>query len=53
MKIVRKLLEGDKGKKMKKKAMEWKKLAEEATSPLGSSSINLKDLMSEVFLSKG
>ena len=51
--IVRKLLEGDKGKKMKQKAMEWKKLAEEATSQLGSSSINLKKLGSEVCLSKG
>ena len=53
MKIVRKLLEGDKGKKMKKKAMEWKKLAEEATCPLGSSYINLKNLVSEVLLSIG
>ena len=52
-KIVRELLEGDKGKKMKQKAMEWKKLAEEATSQLGSSSINLKKLGSEVCLSKG
>ena len=52
-KIVRELLEGDKGKKMKKKAMEWKKLAEEATSPLGSSSINLKNFVSEALLSKG
>ena len=52
-KIVRELLEGDKGKKMKKKAMEWKKLAEEATSPIGSSSINLKNFVSEALLSKG
>ncbi|KAM4073226.1 hypothetical protein ACJW30_10G002000 [Castanea mollissima] len=52
-KIVRELLEGDKGKKMKKKAMEWKKLAEEATGPLGSSFVNLKNLVSEVLLSKG
>ena len=51
--IVRELLEGDKGKKMKKKAMEWKKLAEEATSPIGSSSINLKNFVSEALLSKG
>ncbi|KAL0014171.1 hypothetical protein SO802_001240 [Lithocarpus litseifolius] len=51
-KMVRELLEGDKGKKMKRKAMEWKKLAEEATGPLGSSSINLKNLVSEVLLSK-
>ena len=47
-KIVRELLEGDQGKRMKKKAVEWEKLAEEATSPLGSSSINLKNLLSEV-----
>ena len=53
MKIVRKLLEGYKGKKMTKKAMEWQKLAEEATSRLGSSSIKLKKLVSEVCLSKG
>ena len=39
-KIVIELLVGDKGKKMKKKAMEWKQLPEVATSPLGSSSIN-------------
>ena len=50
--IVRELLEGDKGNKMKKLAMHWKKLAEEVTSPLGSPSINLKNLVSEVLLSK-
>jgi hypothetical protein len=52
-KIVRDLMEGDKGKIMKKKVLEWKKLAEEATDPLGSSSINLNNFMSEVLLSKG
>ena len=52
-KIVKELLEGDKGKKMKKKDVEWKKLAEEATSPLGSSSPNIKILVSEVLLSEG
>jgi UDP:flavonoid glycosyltransferase YjiC (YdhE family) len=52
-KIVRELMEGNKGKKMKKKAMEWKKLAEEATGPHGSSSINLDNLVNEVLLSKG
>ena len=51
--IVRQLLEGNKGKKMMKKAIEWKKLAEEATSPLCSTSINLKNLVTEVLLSKG
>ena len=34
-KIVRELFEGDKGKKMNKKAMELKKLAEEVKCPLG------------------
>jgi hypothetical protein len=52
-KIVRELMEGNKGKKMKKKVMEWKKLAEEATGPHGSSSINLDKLVNEVLLSKG
>ncbi|KAK4579436.1 hypothetical protein RGQ29_029200 [Quercus rubra] len=51
-KIVKELMEGENGKKMKKKAMEWKKLAEEATEPLGSSSINLNNLVNEVLLSK-
>nr|POE67410.1 7-deoxyloganetin glucosyltransferase [Quercus suber] len=52
-KIVRELMETEKGKKMKKNAMEWKKIAEEATCPLGSSSINFNNLVSEVLLSKG
>jgi hypothetical protein len=52
-KIVRELMEGNKGKEMKKKAMEWKKLAEEATGPHGSSSINLDKLVNDVLLSKG
>ena len=51
--IVRELLEADEGKKMKKKAVEWKKLAEKAASPLGSSSLNLKLLVSAVLLSEG
>ena len=49
-KIVKELMEGDMGKKMKKKVMEWKKLAEVATSPFGSSSINLNDLVTKVLL---
>ncbi|XP_059449001.1 7-deoxyloganetin glucosyltransferase-like [Corylus avellana] len=52
-KIVRELMEGNKGKKMKKKVMELKKLAEEATGPHGSSSINLDKLVNDVLLSKG
>ncbi|XAR57513.1 7-deoxyloganetin glucosyltransferase [Bertholletia excelsa] len=39
--LVRELMDGDKGKKMKNKAMEWKKLAEKAAGPGGSSSLNL------------
>ncbi|KAJ8770371.1 hypothetical protein K2173_014984 [Erythroxylum novogranatense] len=41
------LMEGEKGKKMKNRVIEWKRLAEEASSPNGSSSINLEKLVSE------
>jgi hypothetical protein len=47
-KLVRELMEGEKGKKMKSRSMEWKKLAEEATAPNGSSSMNLDKLINEV-----
>jgi hypothetical protein len=50
--LVRELMEGEKGKKMKKQAMEWKKLAEEATAPNGTSSMNLDKLINEVLLSR-
>jgi len=52
-KLVRELMEGDMGKKMKKKVLEWKDLAEEATGPNGSSSINLNNLVNEVLLTRG
>ncbi|CAN6707883.1 unnamed protein product [Malus baccata var. baccata] len=51
-KLVRELVEGEKGKKMKNKVMEWKKLAEEATSPQGSSTRNLDNLVNQVLLRK-
>ena len=51
--IVRELLAANEGKKMKEKAVQWKKLADKATRPLGSSSINLKILVSAVLLSEG
>ncbi|CAL2248989.1 unnamed protein product [Prunus armeniaca] len=51
-KLVKELMEGEKGKKMKNKVMEWKKLAEEATGPHGSSSTNLENLVNEVLLRK-
>jgi len=44
--LVRELMEGDKGKRMKKNVMEWKRLAEEATSaPNGSSTKDLDALV--------
>ena len=50
-KLVRELMEGEEGKKMKSRSMEWKKVAEEATAPNGSSSMNLDKLINEVLLS--
>ncbi|THG13617.1 hypothetical protein TEA_024053 [Camellia sinensis var. sinensis] len=50
-KLVRELMEREKGKKMKSKAMEWKKLAEKATTPVGSSTLNL-DKVVNVLLSR-
>uniref|UniRef100_A0A2P2LXT3 Glycosyltransferase n=1 Tax=Rhizophora mucronata TaxID=61149 RepID=A0A2P2LXT3_RHIMU len=52
-KLVEELMAGVKGKVLREKATEWKKLAEEATaSPNGSSCINLDKLVSEVLLPK-
>ncbi|CAN6701727.1 unnamed protein product [Malus baccata var. baccata] len=50
--LVRELMDGEKGKKMKNKVMVWKKLAEEATGPHGSSSKNLDTLVNQVLLRK-
>ncbi|KAL0331040.1 UNVERIFIED_CONTAM: 7-deoxyloganetin glucosyltransferase [Sesamum angustifolium] len=48
---VRELLDGENGREMKKRAMEWKKQAAEATaSPYGSSFVNLERLVKEVLL---
>ncbi|KAB1208758.1 UDP-glycosyltransferase 85A2 [Morella rubra] len=52
-KLVGELMEGEKGRRMKKKVMEWKNLAQEATGAHGSSSINLNNLVNEVLLSRG
>ncbi|KAL6964267.1 7-deoxyloganetin glucosyltransferase [Sarracenia purpurea var. burkii] len=51
-KLVRELMEGEKGKEMKRKAVGWKKAAEEAAGPGGSSYINLEKLIGEVLLKK-
>lgn len=50
--LVRELLTGEKGKEMKKNALEWKKLAEEAAQkPAGSSYANIDKLIIEILLS--
>ncbi|KAH7835725.1 hypothetical protein Vadar_029219 [Vaccinium darrowii] len=47
-KVVRELMGGENGKKMKEKAMEWKRLAEKATRSDGSSTLNLNMLVKKV-----
>ncbi|XP_050214408.1 7-deoxyloganetin glucosyltransferase [Mercurialis annua] len=51
--LVVELMDGDKGKEMKKKAMEWKKLAEEAAAGNidESSYQNLDNLINQILLS--
>ncbi|KAF8023547.1 hypothetical protein BT93_F0911 [Corymbia citriodora subsp. variegata] len=48
---VRELMEGKKGKEMKRKAMEWKEMARVATRPSGSSFLNLDEVIDKVLLS--
>lgn len=47
-KLVRSLMEGIEGKRMKKKAMEWKKMAELATDVDGSTFLNIEELANEI-----
>ncbi|XP_030450498.1 7-deoxyloganetin glucosyltransferase-like [Syzygium oleosum] len=49
--LVRELMAGDKGKQMKERITEWKKQAQEATDPNGSSSINFDKLLNELLVS--
>ncbi|KAI9121710.1 hypothetical protein K1719_008743 [Acacia pycnantha] len=49
-KLVNELMEGEKGKKMGQKALEWKKIAEEDTRPGGSSFINLEKMIKDVLI---
>ncbi|GAU47728.1 hypothetical protein TSUD_285150 [Trifolium subterraneum] len=51
-KLVNELMVGEKGKKMKQKAMELKKKAEEDTKPDGCSYINLDKVIKEVLVKK-
>ncbi|KAL5563913.1 hypothetical protein UlMin_033660 [Ulmus minor] len=49
--LIRELMDGEKGKKMKDKAMEWKKLAEDATTgPNAKSLLNLDTLINKLLL---
>ncbi|GKV41124.1 hypothetical protein SLEP1_g48696 [Rubroshorea leprosula] len=49
--LVRELMEEEKGREMKKKALEWKRMAEAAAaSPSGSSAMNLDKVINEVLL---
>ncbi|CAI0384734.1 unnamed protein product [Linum tenue] len=50
--LVRELMNGEEGEKMRKKAGDWGKLAREATGPGGSSIVNLDRLVNEVLLPK-
>ncbi|KAI3921981.1 hypothetical protein MKX01_005670 [Papaver californicum] len=45
-KLVREVMKGEKGKGMKNRAVEWKKKAEDAISPGGSSFNSLNDIVS-------
>lgn len=48
--LVRELMDGEKGKKMRKNALELKKKAQDALVPGGSSRNNLDKLINEVLL---
>ncbi|KAK7301191.1 hypothetical protein RJT34_12052 [Clitoria ternatea] len=51
--LVNELMDGEKGKEMKKKALQWKKLAMDAASgPHGSSFLNLENMVRDVLLAK-
>ncbi|EXB55268.1 UDP-glycosyltransferase 85A2 [Morus notabilis] len=51
-KLVRELMDGEKGKEMRRNALEWKRKAEEATEAGGSSLTNFEKLIEEVLLFK-
>ncbi|THG04967.1 hypothetical protein TEA_015027 [Camellia sinensis var. sinensis] len=51
-KLVRELMEGEKGKMMKNKAMNWKRKSQDATGPGGSSYLNFERLLDEMLLLK-
>ena len=51
--LVRELMDGEKGKEMKEKALQWKELAKSAAfGPVGSSFANLDNMVRDVLLGK-
>lgn len=51
--LVRKLMEGEEGKEMRKKTLEWKKLAKEATTgPSGLSFVDFEKVVNQVILAQ-
>nr|AFJ52995.1 UDP-glycosyltransferase 1 [Linum usitatissimum] len=49
--LVRELMDGEKGKEMKRRAMEWKKSAEDATlGESGLAYLNLEDMINNILL---
>ncbi|KAJ4798019.1 UDP-Glycosyltransferase superfamily protein [Rhynchospora pubera] len=48
--LVKEMMEGESGKEKRRIALEWKREAEEATSPGGSSSLSLDKLIKHVML---
>lgn len=49
-KQVREVMVGEKGEEMRRNALKWKRLAEEATNPTGSSYVNFEQLINQVCL---
>ncbi|CAN1186054.1 7-deoxyloganetin glucosyltransferase [Linum perenne] len=50
-KLVKELIDGEKGKEMKERALEWKKLAKDATQvEVGQSYLNLEDMINKILL---
>ncbi|GKA83566.1 hypothetical protein Tco_0805161, partial [Tanacetum coccineum] len=47
-KLVNELMEGIEGERIRKKAMEWKNMAENTTGPNGTSSLNIEKLAQEI-----
>lgn len=47
-KLVREAMEGEKGREMKRRALEWKEKARTATEPGGSSYANIEKLMKDL-----